>query len=43
VLEAQRSLFLAEDQLAISDAQIAADLVALYKAIGGGWELEPSS
>ena len=41
VLEAQRALFLAEDQLAMSDAQIAADLVALYKAMGGGWEVEP--
>jgi len=41
VLEAQRSLFLAEDELARSDAQIASNLVALYKAMGGGWEVEP--
>ena len=39
VLEAQRSLYTAQDALAQSDAQIAADLVALYKAMGGGWEV----
>jgi NodT family efflux transporter outer membrane factor (OMF) lipoprotein len=39
VLEAERSLFLAQDALAQSDALIASDLVALYKAMGGGWEL----
>jgi NodT family efflux transporter outer membrane factor (OMF) lipoprotein len=43
VLEAQRALYAAQDALAQSDAQIAANLVALYKAIGGGWEVEPSS
>jgi multidrug efflux system outer membrane protein len=39
VLEAERSLYGAQDALAQSDAQIASDLVALYKAMGGGWEL----
>ncbi|HSZ54943.1 MAG TPA: efflux transporter outer membrane subunit [Tepidisphaeraceae bacterium] len=39
VLEAERSLYGAQDSLAQSDAQIASDLVALYKAMGGGWEL----
>ncbi|HEY8750956.1 MAG TPA: efflux transporter outer membrane subunit [Tepidisphaeraceae bacterium] len=43
VLEAQRSLYAAQDALAQSDAQIASDLVALYKAMGGGWKVEPSS
>jgi NodT family efflux transporter outer membrane factor (OMF) lipoprotein len=43
VLEAQRSLYAAQDSLAQSDAQIASDLVALYKAMGGGWEVEPQS
>jgi multidrug efflux system outer membrane protein len=43
VLEAQRSLYAAQDALAPSDAQIASDLVALYKAMGGGWKVEPQS
>jgi multidrug efflux system outer membrane protein len=40
VLEAQRSLFGAEDSMAVSEVQISADLVALYKAVGGGWQME---
>jgi NodT family efflux transporter outer membrane factor (OMF) lipoprotein len=38
VLEAQRSLYQSQDALAQSDQAIASDLVALYKALGGGWE-----
>ena len=38
VIDAQRALALAEDQLVQSDRLIATDLVALYKALGGGWE-----
>ena len=38
VLDAQRSLYTAQDALAQSEQQISADLVALYKALGGGWE-----
>ncbi|HEV8607835.1 MAG TPA: efflux transporter outer membrane subunit [Tepidisphaeraceae bacterium] len=38
VLEAQRSLFASEDQLISSEKALSADLVALYKALGGGWE-----
>jgi NodT family efflux transporter outer membrane factor (OMF) lipoprotein len=38
VLDAQRSLYQAEDQLAASDQAVSLDLVALYKALGGGWE-----
>ena len=38
VLEAQRSLFSFEEQLAESDGQTASNLVRLYKALGGGWE-----
>lgn len=37
VLDAQRSLFQAQDQLAQSEAQIATNLIRLYKALGGGW------
>jgi multidrug efflux system outer membrane protein len=38
VLDAERSLYLAEDQLVQSEANISVGLVALYKALGGGWE-----
>lgn len=38
VLEAQRSLFASQDFLAQSERAVAADLVALFKALGGGWE-----
>ena len=41
VLNAERSLFSAETSLAISDTNIATDLAALYKALGGGWQVEP--
>ncbi len=40
VLDAQRQLLSAQDDLAQSDQTIATDLVALYKALGGGWEDE---
>jgi NodT family efflux transporter outer membrane factor (OMF) lipoprotein len=38
VLEAQRSLLAAESQLVQSNAALASHVVALYKALGGGWE-----
>jgi len=38
VIDAERALALAEDQLVQSDRLISTDLVALYKALGGGWE-----
>jgi NodT family efflux transporter outer membrane factor (OMF) lipoprotein len=38
VLDAERQLFAAENDLAVSDAAVAADLVQLYKAMGGGWD-----
>jgi multidrug efflux system outer membrane protein len=37
VLDAERAVFTAEDNLAESDQSIATDLVVLYKALGGGW------
>jgi len=37
VLDSQRSLFLLQDQLAASEGQVTANLVRLYKALGGGW------
>jgi multidrug efflux system outer membrane protein len=41
VLQAQRSLFLTEDALAQSTRTVSTNLVALYKALGGGWEELP--
>lgn len=38
VLDAQRSQLSFEDQLAVSRGAVLADLVRLYKALGGGWE-----
>ncbi len=38
VLTAQRTLLAAEQQLADSTATVSANLVSLYKALGGGWE-----
>ena len=40
VLDAQRQLLGAQDDLAQSDQAIATNLVALYKALGGGWEMD---
>ncbi len=39
VLSAETTLLNAEDQLTQSDAQVATDLVAIYKALGGGWSV----
>jgi outer membrane protein, multidrug efflux system len=43
VLEAQRSLYQAEDSLVQSDQQLIDDLIAIYKALGGGWEADARS
>lgn len=40
VLDAERDLYAAEDALVESDRRAAAELVSLYKALGGGWALE---
>lgn len=37
VLDAQRSLLVLQDQLALSDGAVASNLIQLYKALGGGW------
>ena len=39
VLDTQRSLYATENDLAQSEAAMASNLVALYKALGGGWEV----
>ena len=41
VLDAQRQQLSAEDDLAQSDTLVITNLVALYKALGGGWEAVP--
>jgi len=43
VLQVQRDLFASEDALVQSDRVITSDFVALYKALGGGWEIEASA
>ena len=40
VLEAQRSLYASEDALVQSTRNVSTNLVALYKALGGGWNSE---
>jgi NodT family efflux transporter outer membrane factor (OMF) lipoprotein len=39
VLEAQRELYANEDQLVQSQTSVATNLVALYRALGGGWSV----
>jgi len=41
VLDAERTQLAAEDSLAQSRTAAATSLVALYKALGGGWEMAP--
>ena len=41
VLDAQRQQLASEDDLAQSDTAVITNLVALYKALGGGWEAVP--
>ena len=37
VLSTERTQFVAEDQLAASEGDVVINLIALYKALGGGW------
>jgi NodT family efflux transporter outer membrane factor (OMF) lipoprotein len=39
VLDAQRQLFQSQEALVLSDRALTTSLVALYKALGGGWEV----
>jgi len=41
VLDAQRAMFTLEDQLVVSSAEVTANLIRLYKALGGGWDPAP--
>jgi len=38
VIDTQRTLFVQQDQLVTSQGNLTQNLVALYKAMGGGWE-----
>jgi outer membrane protein TolC len=38
VLTAEQNLFVSQDQLSQSNQSVSTNLVALYKALGGGWE-----
>ena len=40
VLDAERTLLEAQDRLAESETRTATALIAVYKALGGGWELQ---
>ena len=41
VLDAQRQLYVNENLLAQSQTVVTTNLIALYKALGGGWESFP--
>lgn len=43
VLTADRQLISLEDSLAISDGEMTSTLIRLYKALGGGWSVFPTS
>lgn len=43
VLDAQRTLLSYQDQLAAGRGAVVANLIALYKALGGGWALAPAA
>ena len=42
VLVAERFLYQSEDDLAQSEQMVSLNFIALYKALGGGWEIEQS-
>jgi len=43
VLNTQTSLLLQQDQLTSARGQVVSNLVATYKALGGGWQLREGS
>jgi outer membrane protein TolC len=43
VLESQKNLYLAQNQLVSSEATLSSHRIALYKALGGGWQIEFNS
>ena len=43
VLVTQRDLFSQQDQLVASEAEVIVNLITLYKALGGGWDVEDTA
>ncbi|MCX6991567.1 MAG: efflux transporter outer membrane subunit [Kiritimatiellaeota bacterium] len=43
VLDMQRTLLSVQDQLVVSDAEVTANVIRLYKALGGGWTSHSSA
>ncbi|KAG1280824.1 hypothetical protein G6F64_014507 [Rhizopus arrhizus] len=43
VLDAQRTLLRAQDAVAVAETESYTRLIALYKALGGGWEAGPET
>ncbi len=43
VLDAERTLYVAQDSLVGSTQSVSLDLVQLYKALGGGWKESPAA
>ncbi len=41
VLVAQRTMLEAQDRLASSEIDVVVNLIAIYKALGGGWQVKP--
>lgn len=37
VLDSERSLYVLQEQLAVSEREVTSNLIRLYKALGGGW------
>jgi len=42
VIESQRALYSSQDQLIVSETTVITNLIALYKALGGGWDATAS-
>ena len=40
VLQSQQALYQVQDQFVQSRQEVSTDLVALFKALGGGWEMQ---
>jgi NodT family efflux transporter outer membrane factor (OMF) lipoprotein len=43
VLDAQRQMYANEDLLAQSQTSVTTNLIALYRALGGGWSISPNA
>jgi len=43
VLESQRSLYSTQDELVQSEGSVVTNLIALFKALGGGWQPAPAA